>query len=168
MRKIWFSFLSVQYRICSPIFLQDSKSFRKVYSYLVFTEVGVLFYYLTWEQVTWGWPKDCASLFTLILVCVPQHRWQNAIGQKLKLPLIRWPSLKIHIIGTEKRTQVRQTCSIFEQYEPWTEPQLHLRSTWICCAIIVWNYSLFKSPIAIGADVLQIAARFGFVSLLFL
>jgi hypothetical protein len=28
---------------------------------------------------------------------------------------------------TEKRAQVRTTCSILEQYEPWKEPQLNLR-----------------------------------------
>jgi hypothetical protein len=44
-----------------------------------------------------------------------------------KLPIIRWPSLQIHIIEKEKRAQVRPTCLIFEQVEPWKEPQPNLR-----------------------------------------
>jgi hypothetical protein len=43
-----------------------------------------------------------------------------------KLSLIRWPSLVINIIGTERRAQGRQTYSIFEQYEPCKEPRLSL------------------------------------------
>ncbi len=43
-----------------------------------------------------------------------------------KLTLILWPSQEIIIIGTEKRAKVRPTCSIFEQYEPWTELQVKL------------------------------------------
>ncbi len=35
-------------------------------------------------------------------------------------------SLEINIIRTEKNAQVRPTCSVFEQYMPWTEPQLNL------------------------------------------
>jgi hypothetical protein len=42
-----------------------------------------------------------------------------------KLPGIRWTSLEIHIIGIERRPQVKPTCSIFEEYEP--EPQINLR-----------------------------------------
>ncbi len=59
-----------------------------------------------------------APLYSLILVCVSQHRWMNAIGQKINLPRIRWLSLDIHIMGTERRAQVRPICSIFERLEP--------------------------------------------------
>jgi hypothetical protein len=34
------------------------------------------------------------------------------VRRKLLLNLIRWPSHEIHIIGTERRAQVRPTCSI--------------------------------------------------------
>jgi hypothetical protein len=44
---------------------------------------------------------------------------------RIKLPRILWPLLEMHIIGIEKRPQVKPTCSIFEQCEP--EPQLNLR-----------------------------------------
>jgi hypothetical protein len=54
-----------------------------------------------------------------------QYRWPNAIGQK-KAPT---HSLEMHVIRTERRAQVRPICSVFEQYEPWTEPQLNLKST---------------------------------------
>jgi hypothetical protein len=36
------------------------------------------------------------------------------------------PSLEIQITGTERRAQVRPTCSILKQYERRTEPQLNL------------------------------------------
>jgi hypothetical protein len=31
-----------------------------------------------------------------------------------------------HIKVAERRAQVRPTCSVSEQYEPWTEPQVNL------------------------------------------
>jgi hypothetical protein len=62
-------------------------------------------------------------LCSLFLVC-----GSNPDGRMLllrrKLPLNRWPSLEIHILGTKRRAQDRPTCSIFEQQVPWTEPQL--------------------------------------------
>ncbi len=54
-------------------------------------------------------------------------------------------SLRIYIIGTERRAQVRPPCSICEQYEPCTEPQLNLRWTWAWCAEIIWSSSLCLS-----------------------
>jgi hypothetical protein len=37
-------------------------------------------------------------------------------------------SIKIHVMGIERRPKARPTCSIFEQKEPRTEPKLSLRS----------------------------------------
>jgi len=37
-------------------------------------------------------------------------------------------SLKIHVMGIERRLKVRPTWAIFVQKEPRTEPQLSLRS----------------------------------------
>ncbi len=34
----------------------------------------------------------------------------------------------------------------FEQYEPWTGPQLNIRWTWVCFAVILWNSSLWMNP----------------------
>ncbi len=44
------------------------------------------------------------------------------------LPLIRWPSLKIHVIETEFKTG-QPVQYLNKQYEPWTEPQLNRKST---------------------------------------
>jgi hypothetical protein len=44
--------------------------------------------------------------------------------KSVKNPLALIP-LCIHIIGTERRAQVSPTCSIFEKWEPWTEPELN-------------------------------------------
>ncbi len=77
-------------------------------------------------------------LCSLILVCVSQHRWMNAIGQKKAPP----HSLAIN---RDTHNQVRPTCSIFEQHEPWTEvtePQPNLWSAWVWCPVILWNSSL--------------------------
>jgi hypothetical protein len=82
-----------------------------------------------------------APLCSLILFCVSQHRWLNAIGQKKAAPH-SLAFTKLNIIEIERKAQVRPPCSIFEQYEPWTEPQLNLRWTWVYCAVIVWNSSL--------------------------
>jgi hypothetical protein len=61
-----------------------------------------------------------ATLCSLILASVSQHRWLNAIGQKKAPPSFigHWLSLEIHIIGTERRAEVRPTGLIFEHYEP--------------------------------------------------
>jgi hypothetical protein len=76
-----------------------------------------------------------APLCSFILLCASQQRWLNAIGQKKAPPhSLAWPLLGIDIIGTEKRAQVRPACSIFE---PRTEPQLNLRSTLVCCEVIL-------------------------------
>jgi hypothetical protein len=55
----------------------------------------------------------------------------NAIGNKKDPPPppIRWPSLEINLIKPDRRAQVMSTCSIYEHYEPRTEPQLNLSST---------------------------------------
>jgi hypothetical protein len=50
----------------------------------------------------------------------------NLRSYHLGLSLGRAPPC-IHIIGTVRRAQVRPSSSIFEQDEPWTEPQLKLR-----------------------------------------
>jgi hypothetical protein len=84
-----------------------------------------------------------APLCSLILVCVSQHRLLNAIGQK-KAPPHSLAITREQIIGTERRDLVRPDCSTFEQYEPWTEPQLNLRRTWVCCAGILWNSRLCR------------------------
>jgi hypothetical protein len=77
-------------------------------------KVGFLSFYLSLGS----------PLFTLILLYVLQHRSLTANGQK-KLPLTHWFSLEMHAyIGAERRAQVRPTCSIFEQQEPGTEPQV--------------------------------------------
>ncbi len=48
-------------------------------------------------------------------------------------------SLNLHIMETERRAPVRPTSVIFEQQEPWREPQLHLRWSWAFCAIFLWK-----------------------------
>ncbi len=53
-----------------------------------------------------------APLCSLVLFCLSQHRWLNAIGQRRKFPLVHWPSLDLHVIGTGH-----------------SEPQLNLRWT---------------------------------------
>ncbi len=57
-------------------------------------------------------------------------------------------SLCIYIIGigTERRALVRPPSSIFELYEPWTEPQLYLRWTWFDCAGLFGIPASGKSP----------------------
>ncbi len=88
-----------------------------------------------------------SHLYSLILVCVPHHRWLVASIQK-KASSQSWaigPSLEEAIKGTGRRAQVSPTCSMFEQREPWTEPQLNLRSSWPCCALILNNFSLWIS-----------------------
>jgi hypothetical protein len=52
----------------------------------------------------------------LVLVCVSQHKWLNVIGQKV--PPYLSAITELHLIETEIRAQVRQTCSKIEQYEP--------------------------------------------------
>jgi hypothetical protein len=44
---------------------------------------------------------------------------------------------QIHVIGTEKIAQDRPTCSILEQYEPWTldRSEVNPRSSWDYCAV---------------------------------
>ncbi len=37
--------------------------------------------------------------------------------------------------STERRAQVRPPSSIYEKYDPWTEPQLNLKWTWVYSAI---------------------------------
>ncbi len=84
-------------------------------------------------------------ILSLILFCVSQHRWHNAISQK-KAP--------VHLLtinrDTQRRTMVKNfigyaianllKCSVFEHYEPWAEPQLNLRCClWKCLS----NSSLF-------------------------
>jgi hypothetical protein len=52
----------------------------------------------------------CTALCSLILVCVSQHRWMNAIGQKKALPHSLAITRDKHtVIGTERRAQVRLT-----------------------------------------------------------
>ncbi len=49
---------------------------------------------------------------------------------------------------TYRRAQVsRPPSSIFEQFEPWTEPQLNLRWTWVRCAVNFWISSLGPAQI---------------------
>jgi hypothetical protein len=59
----------------------------------------------------------CFTLSCLILVCVLQQRWLNLLGQK-KASSHSLSPLEIHIMGKERRAQVRPTCSIIEQLEP--------------------------------------------------
>ncbi len=85
-----------------------------------------------------------APLCRLILVCVSQFIHNTdcwMLLERRKLPLNRWPSRDKHIIRIKKRALVRQTCSILEQFEPWTESQLNHRWTWVCCALNLWKSS---------------------------
>jgi hypothetical protein len=50
-------------------------------------------------------------------------------------------TLCIQIIGTQRKAQVRPPSSIFKQFEPLTEPQHYLRWTWVCCAVILRDFS---------------------------
>ncbi len=72
-------------------------------------------------------PPDTEFLVILYTyACVPLTWGPVPLGSAL---------LCIHIIGTERRAQVRPNSSIFEQYEPWTNPRLNLRRTWVCCTV---------------------------------
>jgi hypothetical protein len=56
-----------------------------------------------------------------IIVYHSQHRWLNANGPiRRKLPFDSLASQR-------EKAQIRPTFTVFEQYEPWTEPQLNLR-----------------------------------------
>ncbi len=48
--------------------------------------------------------------------------------------------LETHITGSERRAQVRHSCSIFEHQEPGTQPQVNLRSCWAFCAVFFKHY----------------------------
>jgi hypothetical protein len=85
------------------------------------------------------WPEldlRCLPQFCLILFCVSQHRWR--MGQQKGSSHSRL-SPELHIMGTERRAQVRLTSSVFKT--KWamysTGPQLNLRSIWACCAVIL-------------------------------
>ncbi len=97
--------------------------------------------YVNLKPGAWGWP-EAAPLYADSLSSV-YHKIHNTYGSILlvnrKLPLIRWPSLEMHIIGTERRAQGWPTCWRFDMD---TKPQLNLRSTWVFCAVILWNSSL--------------------------
>ncbi len=74
---------------------------------------------------------DRAPLCSLILLSVSQYKWMNAIGQREEL-------------------RSGQPSSIFEKYEPGTEPQPNRRSTWVCWAVFLWNFSLrWLDPVCI-------------------
>ncbi len=69
-----------------------------------------------------------APLCRLIYWSVNHNKDGWVLLVRRKLPLLQWFSVKIYIIETQRRAQDRPTCSIFEQKESWTEPQV-LRST---------------------------------------
>ncbi len=92
--------------------------------------------------LTWGRPPP------LYCLCVYNNTDDKMLLIIWKFPLIRWPSsLEMHILGIGRRAQVRPTCSIFEQEEPGTEPQLNLRSSWACFVIPVIH--IFTLPFTI-------------------
>ncbi len=68
----------------------------------------------------------------------------NLRSCRLRLTLGRYP-LCIHIIGTESLTPVRPPSSIFEQCEPWTEPQLSLSWT----LVLLCSNSLKFQPLVV-------------------
>ncbi len=86
-----------------------------------------------------------ALLCSLTLVCVSQHRWLNSIGQsKATLDSLAITRDTYTVILEREKSSGQAPCSIFEQYETWTEPQLNLRWTWVCCAVILWKSSLWR------------------------
>ncbi len=71
-----------------------------------------------------------SSLQSHSRLCVSQHRWLNAIGQKKALPHSLAITRYTHNRDREK-SWGRPTCSIFEQFEIRAEPQLILKRTWV-------------------------------------
>ncbi len=56
------------------------------------------------------------------LYCISQYGWLNALDHH------SWSQETIN--GTEKKARFSPTCSIFEQQEPWLEPELSPTSSW--------------------------------------
>ncbi len=77
-------------------------------------------------------PRPKAEFLVILCTCVFTLR-----SRHLRLTLGRAPLYIIHMIRTERRTQVRQPNSIFEQ----NGQSLNLRWNWVCCAVILWNSS---------------------------
>jgi hypothetical protein len=77
--------------------------------------------YLTWALAS-GCPPP--PLFSLILLYVLQHIINDCYWlEESLLSLIGFHYRDTHN-RTERRAQVRPTCSVFEQLEPWIEPQV--------------------------------------------
>jgi hypothetical protein len=60
--------------------------------------------------------------------------YRNTDHDRKKLPV----SLEI---GTERRAKVRPTCSIYEQYEPWTGPQAKKTTSSKCIILLIFGFS---------------------------
>jgi hypothetical protein len=102
--------------------------------------------YLTCGPSTLALVSGCplySTVFSLILLYVSQHKSLTVIGQKKDSSRSKFFTIEIHVIGTERRAQARPTCSIFEQWEPWTEPQVNHRSLNLLHSIFLNIRSLY-------------------------
>jgi hypothetical protein len=70
--------------------------------------------YVTWGPSTWALASVC-PLYSVSFSSVYHNTDGLLLLVRRKLPLTHRFSLKIHVIGTERRAQVRPTCSIFKQ-----------------------------------------------------
>ena len=79
--------------------------------------------YLTWGSSTWPWPQ-VASFYSVSFFysCMYRNTDHWLLLVRRKLP--HWFSLKIHVTETERRAQIRPTCSILNN-----RSQLNLRPT---------------------------------------
>jgi|688.fasta_scaffold620104_1 hypothetical protein len=97
--------------------------------------------YLTWDPLTWaltsgGWPLYSVS-FSFSVRYVIGVLLLTATGEK-KGSSHSLVFLRDTCLGTERRAQIIRTCSIFEQWEPWTEPQVNPRWSWANWLLNTW------------------------------
>ncbi len=77
--------------------------------------------------------------------------WSGIFGHSVIVNLTWGPSPETDLRpGTSLHTEVgtyREDLQFnnwtISQYHSWTEPQLNLRWTWVCCAVILWNFSFW-------------------------
>ncbi len=104
---------------------------------LLFTDLFRIRIQIRIQNVYFGFGSDPAKSFGSIRIRNTASVYHNTDGWMLvvrrKLTLIRRPSTEIQISGTDRKGLVR----------PWTELWVNLRSSWVCCAVIRWNNSVW-------------------------
>ncbi len=100
------------------------------------------FYIETWIIVLSG--NGGNKLFVFVFVCIPFPTQTTDCywSEESFLSLIGF-TIEINVKGTESKAQVRPTFSIFKQKEPWTEPQVNPRSSWVYGAVLPWPQSTY-------------------------